>query len=498
MTNSTRTLKEVFEQALLARAAYAALEGVSFSDSDGLQEGLGESIEEEGPPIMSAAAAAYVAKNFGVVHHQPNTESGYSGTLFRRREVAPDDPTGGFSLAIRGTEQGSLDDFRADYLQIMLTGSAWNQRAAMQIHWNGLSSGSLGIDAEFQQQLAGRQVNVTGHSLGGHLALWFANDLSGSLAHSFTFNAPGLVYEDRTGIPADRISNFVSDAYPDVVSGLYGTYGSVDRIFIESGLGAGVMAGHSMTNLLSGVASSYLLSLIDPDVDASLTQAVLQSVTNDEPASFESFAAALRLFYGLADPISEREGDVTIFGLIERFEAGDQQPGRIVALGSVSLGELVQRASAVSGDEGAALRFAMVNGLSFAVVGAGTAIDAVAYAASRFTQEYLSARGEYVQWLVQRNEADTATPVGLRANVAYFDLATDTVLAAPLQLPGNRSHVIFGAEAGESGTALTGLGGDDRIFGDGGDDDIDGGAGNDYLEGGRGDDVIRSGGGARD
>lgn len=497
MSNSTRTLKEIFDQALLARAAYANLSGVGFADDALLSEQLFRQ-DSDAPPILSAAAAAYVAKNFGVVHHQANTESGYSGTLFRRREVALDDPTGGFSLAIRGTEQGSLDDYRADYLQIMLTGSAWNQRATMQIHWKGLTSGTLGIDGEFQQQLAGRQIDVTGHSLGGHLALWFANDMPQSLAHSFTFNAPGLVYEDRAGIPANRISNFVSDAYPDIVSGLYGTYGSVDRIFIESGLGAGVMAGHSMSNLLSGIAGSYLLSLIDPSMDASLTQAVLHSVTNDGPDSFESFAAALRRFYGLADPVSETEGDVTIFGLIERFEAGEQQPGRIIALGSLSLGELVRRASAESGDEGTALRFAMANGLSFAVIGAGTMIESKDYAADRFTSEYLEARGEYIQWLVRRNEADTAIPLGLGADVAYFDIATGSTLASSSQTSGNRNHVIFGTSAAEIGGTLAGFGGDDRIFGDGGDDDLDGGAGNDYMEGGRGDDVLRSGGGAHD
>lgn len=501
MTNSTRTLKEVFDQALLARAAYANLEGVSFSNTALLVKRLTERLSPDDPPIMSAAAAAYVAKNFGVVHHQSNTQSGYSGTLFRRREVVATDPTGGFSLAIRGTEQGSLDDLRADYLQLMLTGSAWNQRAAMQIHWNGLKSGTLGVDEGFQQQLACRQINVTGHSLGGHLALWFANDMPESLAHAFTYNAPGLVYEDRTGIPAARISNFVSDAYPDIVSGLYGTYGSVDRIFIESGLGAGLMAGHSMTNLLSGVASSYLLSLIDPTLETGLQQAVLQSVTNDGPQSFESFARALRTLYGLAEPTVESQGDATIFGLIERFESDPQPAGRVIALGSLALADLVQRASATTGDEGLALRFALANGLPFAIAGAGTAADGLAYAADLFSQPYLRARSEFVQWLVRRNEADATIPPGLGTDVAYLDRATGTALAAvavSAQQFTRSSLVIFGADSPEAGTTLAGFSGDDRIFGGGGADEIDGGAGNDYLEGGIGDDVIRSGGGARE
>lgn len=500
MANSTRTLKEIFEQALLAKAAYANLSGVAFLD-DALLHAQLLGRDPNDPPILSAAAAAYVAKNFGVVHHQANTDSGYSGTLFRRRSVAADDATGGFSLAIRGTEEGSLDDLRADYLQIMLTGSAWNQRAAMQIHWNGLTSGALGMDAVFQQQLAGRQINVTGHSLGGHLALWFANDMPESLAHTFTFNAPGLVYEDRIGIPAGRISNFVSDAYPDVVSGLYGTYGSVDRIFIESGLGAGVMAGHSMTNLLNGVASSYLLSLIDPGVDVALAQAVLQSSTNEEPQSFEAFAAALRAFYGMVDPVGETDGDATIFGLIERFESGPQPAGAVIALGSLPPEELARRAAATSGAEGVAMRFALVNGLPFTIVGAGTSIDAVAYAATHFSQEYLQARSEYVHWLVHRNEQDAAIPSGLGTEVAYLDRTTGTALVGGAASAEQLAHgrlVIFGTRSPESGASLTGFAGDDRIFGGGGADEIDGGDGNDYLEGGLGDDVIRSGGGARD
>lgn len=500
MTNSTRTLKEVFDQALLARAAYADLQGLQFESIAALQESLGEGLKQGDPPILTAAAAAYVAKNFGVVHHQANTESGYSATLFRRRSVAMDDPTGGFSLAIRGTELGSLDDLRADFLQIMLTGSAWNQRAAMQIHWNGLTSGTIAIDAVFQQALGGAQINVTGHSLGGHLALWFANDMPESLGHSFTFNAPGLVYEDRTGIPAERISNFVGDAYPDIVSGLYGTYGSVDRIFIESGLGAGVMAGHSMNNLLSGVASSYLLSLIDPAMNASVAEAVLQSVTNVGQDSFESFARALRLFYGLAEPTVESDGDATIYGLIERFESGPQSGGALIALGSLSPADLARRAAATTGDEGAALRFALANGLSFAIVGAGTAIDGVAYAADRFSQEYLQARSDYVHWLVRRNQEDVTIPPGLGTEITYVDKATGTTLAGIAGAAGQPVQgrlVLFGAGS-PAGSTLSGFGGDDRIFGGEGPDEIDGGAGSDYLEGGLGDDVIRSGGGDRD
>ncbi len=501
MLNSTRTLKEVFDEALLAQAAYANLSGVDFSDRDLLRRRLSEG-DSSHQPIVSAYVAGYIADRFGVIHHQPNTSSGYSGTLFRRRDVAADDPTGGFSLAIRGTELDTWDDISADFLQLLPSGSAWNQRANMLRQWDGLLSGAAGYDigATLRQQLASSEINVTGHSLGGHLAVWFANDRTDALGHTFAFNAPGLAYANRLSIPRDRISHFISHSYLDVIPNLNYRYGSSDRFFIETGFDSSLLPGHDMQNLLFGIASSYLLSSIDPTLDDAAIHGVLRGVTNNGALSFESLAASLRRFYGMPETAGEVDGDATLFRLIAQFEDGTRQAGHLLSLGSLPVDDLVQRAGAV-GDEGTALRFALANALPFAIVGSGTLIDAAANAPGLFSNEYLAARAEYVQWLVRRNDADVTIPSGLDTDVVYVDRASGTVLAAvggtPQQL-ATQGRVIFGTAGADAIANLTGAQGIDRIFGGDGDDELDGAGGSDYLEGGRGNDVLRSGGGASD
>ena len=104
MLQSSQSLRDVFVQALLAEAAYADLRSIAFSDFSGFEDAL----IDRG---MTQAAAAYVAKYYGVLHHEPNTESGYSGTLFARRAtIESPTPTGDITFPIRGTERASWSD----------------------------------------------------------------------------------------------------------------------------------------------------------------------------------------------------------------------------------------------------------------------------------------------------------------------------------------------------------------------------------------------------
>lgn len=95
MLSSFQSYRTIFQQALLARAAYGDLRGITFSDVDAVVAALSSESNRFLPP----AAARYVAGRFGVVHHQPNELiSGYSGTLFRLRDVAEGDTSGGFTF----------------------------------------------------------------------------------------------------------------------------------------------------------------------------------------------------------------------------------------------------------------------------------------------------------------------------------------------------------------------------------------------------------------
>lgn len=183
MPNSTESLRSIFERALLAKAAYADLTGVAFTNRALLIERLTETGNERMPQY----AAAYLANRFGVLHHQPDTASGYSGTLFARRgasgEVLAD-----FTFALRGTNAGW--DY---YSWATIAGSgaaAAEQQWDMYRQWAGLISDTSGYitDESIRSALRYARVNVTGHSLGGNLTTLFSVFRPESFSKAFTFN----------------------------------------------------------------------------------------------------------------------------------------------------------------------------------------------------------------------------------------------------------------------------------------------------------------------
>ena len=84
--NNTRTY---FELAELSEATYADLK---------MYPELKEAVENED---FSARQATALASNWTVKAHRPNTDSGFSSTLFRNKDAED----GGFVLAIRGTKE---------------------------------------------------------------------------------------------------------------------------------------------------------------------------------------------------------------------------------------------------------------------------------------------------------------------------------------------------------------------------------------------------------
>src|SRR3989344_2578422 len=103
------TIKDYFEQAQFAQAAYANLDG-SLSLVQALQE------TGTGKPNFSTSQANEFDDHYRVIHHLPNTSSGFSATLFQNID------TGAYTFAIRGTE-GFFDvDMLAD-AQLLLGGA---------------------------------------------------------------------------------------------------------------------------------------------------------------------------------------------------------------------------------------------------------------------------------------------------------------------------------------------------------------------------------------
>ena len=492
MPYSVETWRYIFEQSLLAKAAYADLEGVGFAN-DVL---FGEQLRTTGRERMPRYAAEYLAASFGVIHHQADTSSSYSGTLFARRQMTdPSLSSDDFTFALRGTDD-PLD--RYSWITIATSGgAAAEQQWDMYRHWEGLLSDTSGyiLDASVRSALQSAQVNVTGHSLGGNLTTYFSAFRSESLGAASTFNTATAVIPIGIPIPTAQMSNFVGSAYPDIIQSPGNFYGTVDTIFTEPDTTIVTTRGHSMENLLMGIASRYLLSLIDPSTSDSKAMSVFESITTDGTNSFERFATALRLLFGVAEKENETDGDGTIFELIGQFEAG-RAPGNLIPLVGIEPDDLRTQAGAPT-PSGNAIRFALVHGLPFAVDGAGVTVhESSEYEAANYSAEYLASRVEYVQHLWERNAADVSFATSIDPDVVYNDRATDTWLANVANWQGvpDAKYIVFGTNPDPNGVggddALAGGAFSDRLFGAGGNDRLQGGAGDDLLDGGAGDDIL--------
>lgn len=129
--------------------------------------------------------------SYQILDHHANDASGFSATLMR------DTTTGEYTLSFRSTEprpateggDAERDGLFADGLtpaadgEIGLSGFAFGQLIAMERYYLELTtSGTLP---------AGATLNVTGYSLGGHLATVFTELHASDVAGTYVFNASG-------------------------------------------------------------------------------------------------------------------------------------------------------------------------------------------------------------------------------------------------------------------------------------------------------------------
>ncbi len=116
----------LYDALQLAEASYALLDRVPPGDSAELIAALKDK-EREG--LFSATQADALAASWRFVHQQPNTETGFSATVFRKNGSSSD-----YVLAIRGTEfLVSLQEFGRDLVQTDF-GEIFHQKRLMTRH----------------------------------------------------------------------------------------------------------------------------------------------------------------------------------------------------------------------------------------------------------------------------------------------------------------------------------------------------------------------------
>jgi len=130
-------VKDLFEQAQLAEAAYAkfwnAATNSPITDPTLVKNALQDTANNGS---FSATQAAEFVNNWRVVDHVPDLNSGFSATIFE----SLDNP-GEYSLAIRGSLLDDLAvDFRADVALIAYEGVATEQLIDLYNFWQRAST----------------------------------------------------------------------------------------------------------------------------------------------------------------------------------------------------------------------------------------------------------------------------------------------------------------------------------------------------------------------
>lgn len=151
---------------------------------------------------------------FDIIDHLPNQSSGFSATLLKNRL------TGEYTLAFRSTEYRNIeaggdaqrDSVRGAAGDIAFNGMAFTQLSSMEKYWKALGDGSRAMGATpdnphrldttnlraaelnaFKDAIAaGAKLNVSGYSLGGHLATMFSVFHGAQVGALYLFNSSGV------------------------------------------------------------------------------------------------------------------------------------------------------------------------------------------------------------------------------------------------------------------------------------------------------------------
>ena len=136
-------------------------------------------------------------RRFKLLHHQPNTDSGFSGTLFEdkgelidketnTRKVVPKDSK--YILAFRGTEISNLEDLWTDVYLVLKKLPREQYFDMIEFYRQCIIRGHI---------TESTPLVVVGHSLGGALAQLFTLSIADSknannIKEVYTFNSPGV------------------------------------------------------------------------------------------------------------------------------------------------------------------------------------------------------------------------------------------------------------------------------------------------------------------
>ena len=247
-----------------------------------------------------------------------------------------------------------------------------------QLEWSEQSnsyvlnpSGAMGLLA---MPLAG-QIDVVGHSLGGHLAMAFGRLFPDNVAQIYTYNAPGFhdaLSRDFWGV-MERLTGLSGSSFQgSKTTNLYGTgltniasyadhYGTPQQVFLENNR-------HSIIPLTDSLAVYRLLNKIDADLSMTAINQLLAAASNVSINSLESLVSSLSLLFqgNAAQTVDMGDRDALYTVVQGLFKDGVIPSGLgLVSLADKTAGELQSLAQ-----DTIAYRYALRELNPFAVLGA--------------------------------------------------------------------------------------------------------------------------------
>lgn len=207
------TITTWYEFTLAQMAADSYLDSIDLEDADlirtRLEFGANHYTKMLNPeytgPLSATRMTSDMADRFNetweVIDHLDNTTTGFSATVMKHRV------RGDYVLSFRSTESKDFDDggdVERDSSggangQIGKYGFAWGQLRDMEKYFQDLKAGTLhagsasdGTALAAWLAVEGNDFNVTGYSLGGHLAQVFTLMHEDEVAHAYTFNGAGF------------------------------------------------------------------------------------------------------------------------------------------------------------------------------------------------------------------------------------------------------------------------------------------------------------------
>jgi Ca2+-binding RTX toxin-like protein len=375
-------------------------------------------------------------------------------------------------------------------------------------------------------------LDVTGHSLGGHLADAFTRLFPNAVANAITINGAGFPTGLTPGLGGNALSNIqnlftalhgASSFSSATMLNLHGDgpnfvsmnsrYGLVQQggnqeIYIES-MGPSNTFVHGKEQMTDSLAVYKLFASIDPTLDTANPQdgiakitTLLKTSSNVAANTLESAVTALGKIFNVPSAVvvgHAFDADRNKLYIAIKDIQAVQSPYsslQIVLLDSMDAATL---ASNAQGD--IAYRYALtalnpfaVTGMDYSSFNTHGELDLYdpATQQGQLTQGYVTDRADMLQLMMQRNLNDSYTISG---DMLYRDVEQHITLR-------NNSHItddflkqtIFG---GQGDNELKGGLQNDKLYGmDGnGADTLTGGAGNDLLVGGTGSDTLDGGDG---